>query len=76
MGLALGVALKFHKSVAKNLKLKVKKFLRDNFCVSKVTLEKLVGGGGAFWPPYPEQSWEDAEREDPCVKRWNDLKKF
>ena len=53
--LALGMVLKFCTSVAKGLKLKVRKFLRLIFMSVEVTGEKLVvekGGGGAL-PPIP-----------------------
>ena len=43
MGLALGMALKFKASVAKWLKLKVKKFLRLIPTFVEVAGEKLVG---------------------------------
>ena len=55
LGLALGMALKFYASVAKRLKLKVKKFLRLIFMFVEVTGEKLVGEerGGFFAPLSP-----------------------
>ena len=43
-GLVLGMALKFYTSVAKGLKLKVRKFLRLISMFAEVTREKLVGG--------------------------------
>ena len=43
MGLALGMALKFNTSVAKELKLKVKKFLGLIPTFVEVTGENLVG---------------------------------
>ena len=43
LGLALGMALKFHTIVAKMLKLKVKKFLELIPTFVEVTGEKLVG---------------------------------
>ena len=43
------MALKFYTSVAKGLKLKVRKFLRLIPTFPEVTEEKLVGG--AFLPP-------------------------
>ena len=54
LGLALGMALKFYASVAKRLKLKVKKFLRLIFMFAEVTGEKLVGEEeGFFTRPSP-----------------------
>ena len=47
-GLALGIALKFYTSVAKELKLKVRKFYGLITRFVEVTGEKLVGG--TFWP--------------------------
>ena len=44
LGLALGTNLKFCTSVAKGLKLKVRKFLGPNLTFVEVTGEKLVGG--------------------------------
>ena len=38
--LALGMALKFYSSVAKGLKLKVRKFLKLIFVFAEVTVEK------------------------------------
>ena len=49
LGLALGTNLKFYTSVAKGLKLKVRKFLGLIPTFPEVTEEKLVGG--AFLPP-------------------------
>ena len=51
-GLALGTNLKFYTSVAKGLKLKVRKFLGLIPTFAEVIGEKLVGE--LFWPPYPE----------------------
>ena len=51
MGLALGMALKFYTSLAKGLKLKVKRFLGIKFTFVEVAGEKLVGGGGSLSPP-------------------------
>ena len=48
-GLALGIALKFYTSVAKELKLKVRKFYGLITRFVEVTGEKLVGG--TFCPP-------------------------
>ena len=48
LGLALGMALDFYTSVAKGLKLKVRKFLGLIPTFAKVTEEKLAGG--AFCP--------------------------
>ena len=44
LGLALGTNLKFYTSVAKGLKLKVKKFWGPNPTFVEVAGEKLVGG--------------------------------
>ena len=44
LGLALGTNLKFYTSVAKGLKLKVRKFWGPNPTFVEVTGEKLVGG--------------------------------
>ena len=54
LGLALGTNLKFYTSVAKGLKLKVRKFLGLIPTFLEVTGEKLVGGGGGilFCPPF------------------------
>ena len=53
LGLALGTNLKFYTSVAKGLKLKVRKFWGLIPTFVEVTGGKLVGG--PFWPPHPEQ---------------------
>ena len=54
LGLALGMPFKFYTSVAKGLKLKVRKILRLIFMFVEVTGEKLVGNeGGLFAPPPP-----------------------
>ena len=45
------MALKFNTSEAKELKIKVKKFLCLIPTVLEVTKETLVGGGGLF-PPF------------------------
>ena len=52
-GLALGTDLKFYISMAKGLKLKVRKFLGLTSTFAEVTWEKLVGG--PFCLPHPEQ---------------------
>ena len=52
LGLALGTNLKFYTSVAKGLKLKVRKFSRLILMFVEVTREKLVGG--TFLPTHPE----------------------
>ena len=57
LGLTLGTNLKFYTSVAKGLKLKVRKFLGLIPTFVEVTGEKLVGGGGAFLPPPLHPSW-------------------
>ena len=49
LGLALGMALKFYKSLAKELKLKVRKFWRLAPTFVEVIWEKLVGV--PFCPP-------------------------
>ena len=49
LGLALGTNLKFYASVAKRLKLKVRKFWGLIPTFAEVTEEKLVGG--LFGPP-------------------------
>ena len=57
LGLALGTNLKFCTSVAKGLKLKIRKFLGPNPRFVEVTDEKLVGGGPFRRPtplPHPE----------------------
>ena len=51
LGLALGTNLKFYTSVAKGLKLKVRKFLGPIPTFVEVTGGKLVGGRGLFAPP-------------------------
>ena len=50
LGLALGTTLKFYTSVAKQFKLKVRKFLGLIPTFVEVTGEKMVGGG-LFAPP-------------------------
>ena len=54
MGLALGANLKLCTSVAKGLKLKVRKFWGPNPPSVEVTEGKLVGGGGFLTPRRPE----------------------
>ena len=55
LGLTLGTNLRFYTSVAKGLKLQVRKFWRLIPTFVEVTGEKLVGGrGGLFGPPHPE----------------------
>ena len=49
LGLALDITLKFYRSVAKGLKLKVRTFLELISTFVEVTGEKLVGG--LFAPP-------------------------
>ena len=51
LGLALGTNLKFYTSVAKELKLKVRKFLGPIPTFVEVTGGKLVGGRDLFAPP-------------------------
>ena len=51
LGLVLGTNVKFYISVAKGLKLKVKKFLGLILTFVEVTGEKLVGGLFALPPP-------------------------
>ena len=51
LGLALRMTLKFHTSVAKVLKLKLKKFCGLSPTFVEVTGKKLVGG--PLWPPLP-----------------------
>ena len=57
LGLALGTNLKFYTSVAKGLKLKVKKFWGLNHTFVEVTGEKLVGGPFCPTPPPSLPSW-------------------
>ena len=52
LGLARGTHLKFWSSVAKGLKLNVRKFLEINPTFVEVTGEKLVGDH--FGDPHPE----------------------
>ena len=54
LGLALGKDLKFYTSVAKELKLKVRKFWELMPTFVEVPGEKLVGDG-AFLAPHPEE---------------------
>ena len=56
LGLALGTNWEFYTSVAKGLKLKVRKFLGLIPTFVEITGEKLVGGGGRglFASPHPE----------------------
>ena len=49
LGLALAMALKFYTSLAKGLKLKVRKFCGKITTFLEVTVKKLVGG--AFLVP-------------------------
>ena len=51
LGLALGTNLIFYTSVAKGLKLKVRRFWGPNHTSVEVTGEKLVGG--CLFPPSP-----------------------
>ena len=51
LGLALSISLKFYSNVAKELKLKVRKFWELIPTFIEVTGEKLVGGE-AFCTPY------------------------
>ena len=51
LGLTLGTNLKFYTSVAKGLKLKVRKFWGLTRTVAEVTGKKLVGD--LFCPPHP-----------------------
>ena len=58
LGLAQGMVLKFYASVAKVLKLKVRKLRGLILMFVEVSGEKLVGkgkGGGAFYLPQPKQ---------------------
>ena len=48
LGLTLGTNLRFYTSVAKGLKLQVRKFWRLILTFVEVTGEKLVGGRGGF----------------------------
>ena len=50
-GVALGMTLKFYTSVAKRLKLKVRKFWGLIPTLAEVTGEKLVGGPFCPLPP-------------------------
>ena len=54
LGLALGTNLKFYASVAKGLKLKLRKFWRLIPTFVEVTGEKLVGWAVLHPPPHPE----------------------
>ena len=54
LGLALGTNLTLYTSVAKVLKLKVRKFLELNPTFVEVTGEELVGRDQGFFGPYPE----------------------
>ena len=45
LGLALGTTLKLYTSVAKGLKLKVRKFWELNPTFVEATVEKLIGEG-------------------------------
>ena len=57
MGLTLGMNLKFYTSVAKGLKLKVRKFWGLIATFVEVTEEKLSGrGGGLFGAPILQHS--------------------
>ena len=52
--LALGMALKIYKGVAKGLKLKLKKFSGLIPTLAEVAGEKLVEGAFCPSPPHPE----------------------
>ena len=54
LGLALGTNLKFYTSVAKGLKLKIRKFWGLISTFVEVTGEKLVGRAFLHPPPHPE----------------------
>ena len=60
---AQGFALKFYTSVAKGLKLKVKKFRGLFSTVLELTGEKLVDGGGFLTSP----SWRTKSRPRPPI---------
>ena len=51
LGMALGMTLKFYTSVAKGLKLKVRKFCGLSPAFVEVTEKKLVEGGPFYSPP-------------------------
>ena len=46
--------LEIYSSMAKGLKVKVRKSWGLSPMFVEATREKLVGEGGAFWPPHPE----------------------
>ena len=54
LGLVLGTILEFYNSVAKGLKLKVRKFWVLIPTSVEITGEKLVGRPFCLPPPYPE----------------------
>ena len=53
LGLSLGIALKFYTNVAKELKLKVRKFFGIIITLVEVMGGNLVGGEGIFYPLPP-----------------------
>ena len=59
--LALGMALKFNTSVAKELKVKVRKFLGLIFTLVEVAWGKLVGG---FLPSWIWLRWNEPRRQE------------
>ena len=53
LGLDVGMDLKTYTSVAKGLKIKVRKFWEIIPIFVEVTGEKLIRGGGFLTPPHP-----------------------
>ena len=68
-GLALGTNVKFYTSVAKKLKLKVRKIWGLIHTFEEVTGEKLVGIGGGGCPSAP--SWIGLNVEKKKWKLWS-----
>ena len=65
MGLALGTNFKFCTSVAKGLKLKLRKFWGPNPTFEEVTGEKLVGGRGLYFPVFRLNTGKIGTRKTP-----------
>ena len=63
-GLALGTNVKFYTSVAKKLKLKVRKIWGLIHTFEEVTGEKLVGIGGGGCPSAPSWIGLNVEKEN------------
>ena len=54
LGIAPGMGLKFYNSVARELKLIVRRFWGQTPAFQEVTREKMAGEGFGFLPTYPK----------------------